>query len=182
WPVASTTCRNEGSVMNKIGICSAILVLTSATALASIFGSVRGIVHDPQHRPIQGAMVMLRATSSDWVKNATTDPDGGFVFNAVPIGEYSVSVASPGFAQVVQSVVVNSGTEPVVHFQLNLAGAKETLNVSGVPDVAPTDSATPITLVNRQEIELTPGASRSNSMAMITDFVPGAYVTHDQLH
>ncbi|PYX47255.1 MAG: TonB-dependent receptor [Acidobacteria bacterium] len=28
----------------------------------------------------------------------------------------------------------------------------------------------------------TPGADRSNSMAMITDFVPGAYITHDQLH
>lgn len=168
--------------MNKIGICSAIWVLTSATALASIFGSVRGIVHDPQHRPIQGAMVMLKAKSSDWVKNATTDPDGGFVFNAVPIGEYSVSVASPGFAQVVQSVVVNSGTEPVVHFQLNLAGAKETINVSGAPVAAPTDSPTPITLVDRLDIQRTPSASRSNSLAMITDYVPGSYVTHDQLH
>jgi hypothetical protein len=168
--------------MNKIGICSAIWVLTSATALASIFGSVRGIVHDPQHRPIQGAMVMLKAKSSDWVKNATTDPDGGFVFNAVPIGEYSVSVASPGFAQVVQSVVVNSGTEPVVHFQLNLAGAKETINVSGAPVAAPTDSPTPITLVDRLDIQRTPSASHSNSLAMITDYVPGSYVTHDQLH
>jgi len=168
--------------MNKIGICSAIWVLTSATALASIFGSVRGIVHDPQHRPIEGAMVMLKAKSSDWVKNATTDPDGGFVFNAVPIGEYSVSVASPGFAQVVQSVVVNSGTEPVVHFQLNLAGAKETINVSGAPVAAPTDSPTPITLVDRLDIQRTPSASHSNSLAMITDFVPGSYVTHDQLH
>jgi hypothetical protein len=168
--------------MNKIGICSALLVLTSATALASIFGSVRGIVHDPQHRPIQGAMVMLKAKSSDWVKNATTDPDGGFVFNAVPIGEYSVSVASPGFAQVVQSVVVNSGTEPVVHFQLNLAGAKETINVSGAPVAAPTDSPTPITLVDRLDIQRTPSASHSNSLAMITDYVPGSYVTHDQLH
>ena len=168
--------------MNKIGICSAIWVLTSATALASIFGSVRGIVHDPQHRPIQGAMVMLKAKSSDWMKNATTDPDGGFVFNAVPIGEYSVSVASPGFAQVVQSVVVNSGTEPVVHFQLNLAGAKETINVSGAPVAAPTDSPTPITLVDRLDIQRTPSASHSNSLAMITDYVPGSYVTHDQLH
>lgn len=168
--------------MNKIGICSAIWVLTSATALASIFGSVRGIVHDPQHRPIQGAMVMLKAKSSDWMKNATTDPDGGFVFNAVPIGEYSVSVASPGFTQVVQSVVVNSGTEPVVHFQLNLAGAKETINVSGAPVAAPTDSPTPITLVDRLDIQRTPSAARSNSLAMITDYVPGSYVTHDQLH
>jgi hypothetical protein len=154
----------------------------SSMALATIFGSVRGIIHDPQHRPIQGAMVMLKSKSSEWTKTTSTDANGEFAFNAVPLGDYSIGVASPGFAQAVQNVVVNSGTEPVVHFQLSLAGAKETLTVSGVPDVAPTDSATPITLVNRQEIERTPGASRSNSMAMITDFVPGAYVTHDQLH
>jgi hypothetical protein len=151
-------------------------------ALATIFGSVRGIIHDPQHRPIQGSMVMLKSKSSEWTKSTSTDANGEFAFNAVLLGDYSITVVSPGFAQAVQNVVVNSGTEPVVHFQLSLAGAKETLNVSGVPDVAPTDSATPITLVNRQEIERTPGASRSNSMAMITDFVPGAYVTHDQLH
>ncbi len=31
-------------------------------------------------------------------------------------------------------------------------------------------------------IQETPGADRTNSLAMITDYVPGAYVTHDQLH
>ena len=36
--------------------------------------------------------------------------------------------------------------------------------------------------MNRLDIERTPGASRTNSLAMITDYVPGAYVTHDQLH
>ena len=166
----------------RIALLSGVVGLVSSMALATIFGSVRGIIHDPQHRPVQGAMVMLKSKSSEWTKSASTDANGEFAFNAVPLGDYSISVASPGFVQAVQNVVVNSDTEPVVHFQLSLAGAKETLNVSGVPDVAPTDSATPITLVNRQEIELTPGASRSNSMAMITDFVPGAYVTHDQLH
>ena len=166
----------------RIVLLCGVVTLVSSIAFATIFGSVRGIVHDPQHRPIQGAMVMLKSKSSDWAKSASTDANGEFAFNAVPLGDYSISVASPGFAQAMQSLVVNSGTEPVVHFQLSLAGAKETLNVSGVPEVAPTDSATPLTLVNRQDIERTPGASRSNSMAMITDFVPGAYVTHDQLH
>ncbi|WP_130422388.1 hypothetical protein [Edaphobacter modestus] len=28
----------------------------------------------------------------------------------------------------------------------------------------------------------TPGADRTNSLAMITDFTPGAYITHDMLH
>lgn len=165
----------------RIALLATVLTVAS-TALAAIFGSVRGVVHDPQHRPISGTMVMLRAKSSDWSKNASTDTQGEFVFSAVPIGEYSISVASPGFAQAVQSVVVNSGTEPVVHFQLNLAGTKETVNVSGAPVIAPTDSATPITLIGRLDIERTPGVSRSNSLAMITDYVPGSYVTHDQLH
>ena len=127
-------------------------------------------------------MVMLKSKSSEWMKSVTTDTNGEFAFNAVALGDYSISVASPGFVQAVQSVVVNSGTEPVVHFQLNLEGAKETINVSGAPVIAPTDSATPITLVDRLDIARTPGASLSNSFAMITDFVPGAYVTHDQLH
>ena len=166
----------------RIGVLCGVVGLMSSIALATIFGSVRGVIHDPQHRPIQGAMVMLKSKSSEWTKSASTDANGEFTFNAVPLGDYSISVVSPGFAQALQNVVVNSSTEPVVHFQLSLAGAKETLNVSGVPEVAPTDSATPITLVNRQEIERTPGASRSNSMAMIMDFVPGAYITHDQLH
>jgi hypothetical protein len=159
-----------------------VFLLLAATVFASIFGSVRGIVHDPQHRPVQGAMVMLRAKSSDWSATSTTNADGAFEFNAVPIGEYSVTVADPGFSQVAQNVVVNSGTEPVMHFQLRLAGAKETVNVSAAPVLAPTDSATPTTLVSRTDIERTPGAARSNSLAMITNYVPGAYVTHDQLH
>ncbi|MGA9860722.1 MAG: TonB-dependent receptor plug domain-containing protein, partial [Terriglobales bacterium] len=41
---------------------------------------------------------------------------------------------------------------------------------------------TPTTLVSRLDIERTPGADQTNSMAMITDYVPGAYVTHDMLH
>jgi hypothetical protein len=168
--------------MHRIALLSSVVVLMSSIAVATIFGSVRGIVHDPQHRPIQGAMVVLRSKSSEWTKSVNTDANGEFSFNAVALGDYSVGVRSPGFVEAVQGVVVHSGTEPVIHFQLNLAGAKETINVSGAPVVAPTDSATPITLVDRQDIGRAPGASRSNSLAMITDFVPGSYVTHDQLH
>jgi len=151
-------------------------------AYASVVGSVRGVIHDPQHRPVENAMVMLKAKSSDWSTTANSDANGNFNFNAVPLGEYVVTVAGRGFVQTQQNVVVLSSTQPVLHFALNVAGPNEMINVSGNPEVAPTDSSTPTTLVDRLEIARTPGAARSNSMAMITDFVPGAYVTHDQLH
>ncbi len=54
--------------------------------------------------------------------------------------------------------------------------------MSDTPEAAPTDSVTPTTVVDRIEIARTPGAGRTNSLAMITNFVPGAYITHDQLH
>jgi outer membrane receptor protein involved in Fe transport len=169
--------------MSSIRIAALLAVLTfAAVAFATIFGSVRGIVHDPQHRPVQGAMVMLHAKSSDWSSTATTDSNGEFQFMAVSLGEYTVSVASPGFAQTAQTVTVESGTQPVLHYQLALASLNESVTVSGAPTVVPTDTATPTTLVDRADIERTPGADRTNSLAMITDYVPAAYVTHDMLH
>ncbi len=163
-------------------ILACTLFFISLPALANIYGAIRGVVHDPQHRPIEGTMVMLKAKSSDWGKSVTTDATGEFQFNAVPLGEYSVSVASPGFAQTVQDVTVISGTVPVVHFLLKIATANANVTVSAAPEVASTDSATPITLVDRLDIQRTPGADRTNSLAMITNNVPGSYVTHDQLH
>jgi hypothetical protein len=158
------------------------LLLVATVVFANDYGAVRGIVHDPQHRPVQDAMVMLKAKSSEWAKSVTTDAAGEFQINAVPLGDYSVSVASQGFEQTARDVTVTSGSVPVVHFQLQVASASEKVTVSAAPAVAATDSFTPTTLVSRLDIERTPGADQTNSMAMITDYVPGAYVTHDMLH
>jgi len=163
-------------------ILMSVMLLLVVPVSATIFGSVRGVIHDPQHRPVQGAMVMIKAKSSEWTQTTTTNSNGEFEFQTVPLGEYIVSVASPGFIQTAQDVVVISGTQPVVHFQMKVLAKSETVNVSATPEVVPTDTATPTTLVSREEIERTPGADRTNSMAMIADYVPGAYVVHDMLH
>jgi outer membrane cobalamin receptor len=165
-------------------ICILVLVaMCGATAaFATIFGSVRGIVHDPQHRPVHGATITLKAKLSDWKQTVTTNDDGEFVFNAVPIGDYSVTVAADGFQSAEQNIAVSSGSAPVLHFPMELAATNQTVNVTAEPVTAAPDSVTPTTVVNRQDIQMTPGADRTNSLAMITDYVPGAYFTHDQLH
>ena len=97
-------------------------------------------------------MVMIKAKASDWTATTNSDANGGFLFNAVPLGEYIVTVAGKGFQQAGQDVVVMADTEPVLHFALSVAGSNETIEVSGTPEAVPTDSATPTTLVNRLEI------------------------------
>ena len=159
-----------------------VIVFLSAIAFATIFGSIRGIVHDPQHRPIQSAHVVLKSQTSDWTQSQDSNSNGEFEFTSVPIGNYTVTVTQQGFQQAQQQITVHSDTSPVLHFPLAIAGTRESVSVSETPDEVTTQSVTPTTMIDREDIQETPGADRTNGMEMITDYVPGAYVTHDMLH
>src|SRR5467141_1872484 len=158
----------------------AVFLFGALQAFATVFGTVRGIVHDPQHRPVSGIQVVLKAKTSEFTLDARTDDAGQFHFDAVPIGEYNVSINDSNFVAVQQSVAVLSGTAPILHFELRLPAQNETVVVS--TDAAQTETVTPTSLVDRLQIQETPGAARTNSLAMITNYVAGSYLTHDQLH
>jgi hypothetical protein len=151
-------------------------------APAAELTAVRGVVHDPQHRPIAGATVTLRAAQSDFVVSGKTDSSGEFGLTAVPPGVYVVTVAQQGFTTTTQSITVASDTTPVLHFELQVASVQQSVVVNSDASAVNVESVTPTTLISREDIARTPGASQTNSLAMITDYVPGAYMTHDMLH
>jgi len=128
-------------------------------ALATIFGTVRGIVHDPQHRPIVDATVTLKAKSSDYTQTLQTDAEGQFHFDAVPLGEYSVTVSQSGIRDARTAVTVLSGTAPVLHFELRLPTQAQSVTVSADSAPAQTESVTPTEVVSREEIMRTPGCN-----------------------
>jgi len=166
----------------RIVLISVLAFAIAGPAYTAIFGNVRGIVHDPQHRPIPNAQVVLRAGGSAWSQTAQTNPDGEFEFNAAPAGVYTLSVQAQGFRPAQQSITVSSGTAPIFHFALEIAVAKESISVSAAPETVNTQAASTEITIGRERIARTPGADRTNSLAMVTDYVPGAYMVHDQLH
>jgi hypothetical protein len=168
--------------INRLGMALLAALLWSAPLYAADVGSVRGVVHDQQHRPVADARVMLKSATSQWTQSSVTDAHGEFSFMTVPLGDYVLSVSDPGFNPAAQAVSVASGSSPVAHVQLAKGPDLDTLTVTASPETTVLTTATPTTVVNRLDIERAPGADRSNSLAMITDFVPGAYVVHDQLH
>jgi Carboxypeptidase regulatory-like domain/TonB-dependent Receptor Plug Domain len=131
---------------------------------------------------VPGASVKLQAITSDWSQVTHADDNGEFSFSAVPVGDYKITVTNPKFDAIEQAVTVDSSSSPVLHFQLALERLNQTAVVVAKPELLNTGSATPTTLVNRHDVSQTPGADRTNSTAMITDYVPGAYTTHDMLH
>jgi hypothetical protein len=168
--------------MPKVLFYLCLAIVSGSPLCATIFGRIQGIVHDPQHRPVPAASVALQAITSDWSQTAQTDDNGDFSFTAVPVGDYKITVTQSKFETAEQTVTVASGSSPILHVQLAIAALNQTIVVTGDGATVNMDSVTPTTLVDREDIARTPGADRTNSMAMITDYVPAAYVTHDMLH
>src|SRR5271169_6763203 len=102
--------RKHGSLL------LAIFLIFISAAQATIFGNVRGIVDDPQHRPVAGADVKLKSATSDWSSTTQTDQEGRFTFTAVPLGDYVVTVSLAGFDRSIASVTIVSDSSPVLHF------------------------------------------------------------------
>ena len=163
-----------------IFLVSAYLLAASIPAFATIFATLHGVVHDPQHRPLAGAHIALQATNSDFSLSTSSNADGEFDLSQVPIGAYKLSVSASGFGTIDQTITLASGTNPIVHVALPVASATETVVIES--SQVQVDTVTPTTLVSRQMIEETPGAGRVTSYAAITDYVSGAYMTHDMLH
>lgn len=169
--------------MRRSLIVAGLLLLCAVVARATVFATIHGVVHDVQHRPIANAKITLQAAESEFQLRAVTSSAGEFEIPQVPIGVYRLEITAAGFADSTQTITVASSTNPVLHIPLNLAGSTESIEVhASDASTAAVASMTPATLITREDISETPGASRTLGMEMITDFVPGSYMTHDMLH
>jgi hypothetical protein len=172
----------SGSLRVRSAMCLVAILVAPAALRAADVSGVRGVVHDPNHLPIAQAHIALKSATSEWTETTTTARTGEFAFISVPIGDYILTVVKSGFETKAQIVTVTSGFAPVAHVQLAKGPTLEAVTVTAAVDTALPVTSTPTTVVGREDIERTPGAEQTNNLAMITNFVPGAYVVHDQLH
>src|SRR5208337_3357785 len=66
-------------------------------------GTITGVVQDASGAVIGSASVTLTSVDTGQVLKATTDSAGVYVFSPVKIGNYSVTVSSPGFETTTQT-------------------------------------------------------------------------------
>ncbi|HMD99600.1 MAG TPA: carboxypeptidase regulatory-like domain-containing protein [Terriglobia bacterium] len=169
---------------------SAVIILSqlNGPAFATALATVRGIVHDPNHRPVENAEVVIRSRTSNWSASTRSDSDGEFHFKAVPPGDYTLKVTAEGFSPAEQSIpavtaiTAAEGKSAVIHVPLEIAATRQVVEVTGRESRLKTQSSTVETRVSAQEVARTAGADQTNSLAMITDFTPGATMVHDMLH
>ena len=115
--------------MNQWKVRAVLLFAVASISSASVLGSLRGIVHDPDHRPVANARVLVKAVSSDYTQTLTSGTDGAFETITLPPGQYRVTVSHDGFQTAEQEVVLSSREAPILHFQLEVGTTSQVVNV-----------------------------------------------------
>jgi TonB dependent receptor/Carboxypeptidase regulatory-like domain/TonB-dependent Receptor Plug Domain len=176
--VGRARCR-PGTVLTATGtvLLFVLMLVIPAHSWCAAYGSVSGIVRNNSGKPVAGAQVLLESADHRSTQRRT-DSTGRFDFPDVEIGHYMLTVSQAGFASISQSVTVQAGYFPLTQIVLMPPSKLAEVTVTAAVAASPA----PITIVSQEEIENSPGATNANSLAMVTDYVPGAYQAHDMLH
>jgi hypothetical protein len=151
-------------------------MMSSARAQDSSTGAVRGTVMDKGGTVVQRANVVLVNPATGLRYSATTNGYGGFVFELLPPGDYSARAEFSGMSpQNSPTIHVEIGGTAILNFQFSVGGIKETVTVSGAPQMVETQPSAVSALIDEQAIEGLPlNGRRFNDLALLA---PG--VTQD---
>ncbi len=105
-------------------------------------GSIVGTVEDASGAAVPKATVTLTNLGTNVVTTTTTNEAGGYQFNALTPGRYTVKASAAGFAsQVVSDVEIHVQSRPNVDFSLKPGQISEVVQVEAVAPLLQTQSA-----------------------------------------
>ena len=167
--------------MKRSLIATALLLLflsgPPTLAQSGSTGAIAGTITDPTGAVVSGAAITVKNTATNQEFTATSADNGTFNVPALISGNYSVTVAAPGFkTSVIQNVKVDVGTPSGVNIALEVGTPTETVQVVDVAgELIQTQSATVGTTITGRQIIDQPQASR-DALDLVT-LLPGVQTT-----
>jgi hypothetical protein len=120
-----------------------ILSMASSVFAQSTFGSVRGTVQDNTAASIPGSEVTLHSTDENTERSVSSDEAGGFIFENVKAGHYSLRVHHDGFADtVLTGISVEARQDLRLSAVLTIASQATSVEVTSAADQMNTENAT----------------------------------------
>lgn len=165
----------------RLGVISlsfiSLLIFCAGSLMAQLNkGSIVGTVIDPTGAVVPGAQVSLVEVQTQARLETRTDTSGYYSFNALDLGNYTITVTAPSFKTYVQSeIVLNAGKSIRLDVTLQLGQVSQQVSVTGAPPVVETRDASYANIEDAKTLAQLPlqlsGAKRDATMYEST--IPG---------
>src|SRR6266403_1732077 len=140
--VAIRISGGVGMIRKFLGAAALVLLACAPAFAQQTTGSVTGRVVDQQGAAVPGASVTAKSPTTGFTRTETSDAEGLYRLNALPVGIYEVTAELQGFQTVSKKdVEVNVGQVVAIDFPLKVAALAETVNVTGATPLIETTNS-----------------------------------------
>jgi hypothetical protein len=136
-------------------ISAALLIAPSVVLGQGTTASLSGTVTDASGAVIPNAAITLKNQATSDVRQSTSNGSGDFTFSAVPVGNYEIDVASPGFQQFKEGGIhLDPGDQRSLHeLKLDAGSESQTVNVREANQSITLDSGEQSSLISAEDIK-----------------------------
>ncbi len=156
------------------------ILLLSSRLIAGVTASISGTVTDPSKAVVVGATVTATNVETGVATTQTTNGQGFYSFQALPLGTYTLDVQQTGFKAYRQTgLVVDVNAALVVDVSLQVGAASEKVEVSSAALHVDTESTQMGEVITGKEMVDVPLVSRSYTDLLTLQ--PGVAPTQSQM-
>ena len=135
-------------------------------------GELSGQVTDPSHALVPGASVNLTSEDRGTVMHETTNSAGGYVFNDVAVGSYTLEISATGFSTFTSHhVTIDSDTRLRMDAELKQGSLATDVEVRANAVAVDTQTATVSQIIDNQLVENLP--VDGNNIVALAAILPG---------
>ena len=160
--------------MRRFCVVLFLLALAIPTFGQSNYAVLTGTVADPQHLPVAGAAVEIKAASTGAIRHVVTNQQGRFEAAALLPDDYEVKVESSGLGTTTPSLKLEVGQKLAVEITLKVGSVAQGVNVTASSETLKTSDASVGEVVEPTSIRDLPLNGRMLIDLVLT--VPGAHV------
>lgn len=144
--------------MQRLFVTVLLVFSLGLPAMGQTFrGAINGTVTDPSGAVIPGAQVKAVDKATGIEHSTISTSDGGFAFQDLPVGTYSVIINAQGFPGLtVDNILVTQGAIYTLPAQLKISQQATTVEVSAAALTLDTTSETQTTLVTGSDLQTLP--------------------------
>lgn len=108
------------------------LLFAPASLFAQVTAQITGTVTDPTGAAVSNAKVTVVSPEHGVTRTAPTNGSGDFLFSALPVGTYNMTVTAPGFKKyTANGIVLQVGEKARNNVQMEVGAAQEQVTVEG---------------------------------------------------
>jgi hypothetical protein len=166
----SLCCR----LARALSLGAAVCCLCAAGVLAQTNNAVlQGTLRDALGGTLPGATVTVVHSGSGFTLKRTTDSEGGFLFPALPVGEYTVSAELAGFKKAVRKgAVLEIGQIMKIEIVLEVGDITDEVNVAaGEPLLKTATAEISDVIENHRIVELPLNGRQFLQLALLSEGV-----------